>query len=219
MLNFYPDAPQFSLKDSLEPDLSEYFNEVREYLPNLPPTINIWLTDEFIIPESGSGGFAYATDIISIGFDPHFADKEIQRDNLKGIVFHESFHLIQGHTANDTKAKYTSLLDAAIYEGCATVFEREYTQSHPLWGLHADHSSQELAQWRDGMADIPYNGDHDTIADLYSIWAFYDQSDQQRWKLYKTGTWLVDQALSSSGQDITELQTMSASQILRLGRR
>lgn len=216
MLNFYPDAPLYGFKDTVEPALATHFEEVRQYLPELPATINIWLTSEFVIPETGSGGFAYAPDIITIGYDPEFPDKEMQISKLKGMVFHESYHLVQGHTANDTRAQYASLLDSATYEGCATVFERQYTDSTPLWGNNSQHTGEQLASWRDGMSAITYSGDHSTIGSIYESWAFFDEADQQRWKLYKTGTWLVDQALTKSGKDILDLRHLSATQILQL---
>ena len=216
MLNFYPDAPLYGFKDTVEPALATHFEEVRQYLPELPATINIWLTSEFVIPETGSGGFAYAPDIITIGCDPEFPDKQAQIRNLKGMVFHESYHLVQGHTANDTQAQYTNLLDSAIYEGCASVFEREYSNTSPLWSKYNQHSDKQLTTWRAEMTAIPYSGDHSTIGSIYDSWAFFDESDQQRWKLYKTGTWLVDQALTKSGKDILDLRHLSATQILQL---
>ena len=218
MLHFYKEAPNASAQELIKADLAKHTDAVRVLLPELPSHINIWLTDHYVIPETGCGGFAYAPDIITIGYDQTFADKSLQSQSLKGTVFHESYHLVQGHTAIDAKAHYSSLLDSAVYEGCATVFEREHANSNPLWGEYTQHSSEQLAQWRDGMAAIPYNGDHDTITDISDSWAFFDNTDNQRWKLYKTGVWIVDKALQNTGKTILDLRSLSAQQILDLAK-
>ena len=45
-----------------------------------------------------------------------------------------------GYAGIDPKAEYHSMLDVAIYESCATVFERNYANVSLLWGEYKQHS-------------------------------------------------------------------------------
>lgn len=175
--------------------------------------LELYVYDENIIPETGVGGYAYSTTILSLAIDTDFADKEQQRRALVGTIFHESYHLVQGHTGNDSHARYSSALDSAIYEGCATVFEREYTDASPLWGEHVEQVDGELQAWAGDLAQIsPEEWMRDDGA-LWQRWSFYDENDGQRWKSYKVGVWLVERCLRQTGKDIRDLRMMSAQEV------
>ena len=216
MLQFYNDAPNYQANPIVYNALKNYESEIRKILPKLPEPINIWLDTANVIPETGEGGFAYSSDTINISIDVDFKDKALQLHSLRGTVFHEAYHITQGHTFVEPSATYASALDGAIYEGCATIFEREYAGSSPLWGNYMQYSIDELAKWRDTMANIPYDDYQSESTGLWQAWAFYDPSDKQRWKLYKTGTWIVDEALRVSKKDIFDLRTLSAAEIRAL---
>jgi hypothetical protein len=47
-------------------------------------------------------------------------------------------------------------------------------------------------------------------------WALYDKEADERWRVYKVGTWLVDRALQNSGKNILDLRKLSAEEILNL---
>jgi len=215
MIEYIEDAPDIKIRPAVEEQLTEYIHEVRELLPELSNSLQFWLSNKFLIPETGTGGFSYSPEIISLSFDPAFPDKEGQRRDFRGTVFHEAYHLVQGHTAEETRAPYRSALDAAIYEGCATVFEREYANVQALWGVYEDHEEAKLRIWQDALAAISPE-QYYREPGVYNTWAFYDPNDMQRWKLYKVGTWLVDRALLKSGKDIRDFRTMTAAQIQSL---
>jgi len=213
---FFDDAPNYQVLNEVKEPLNKYFAEVRQFLPELPEQINIWLDNDGLIKETGSGGFAYASDTINIAFDPNFPDKKAQLVDLKGSVYHEAYHLVQGHTASEPKAVYTTMLDSAVYEGCATVFEREYANTMPLWGDYSQHSDEELAGWRDAMKGYSNEEYWDEDSGLWPKWAFYDKEDGQRWKVYKVGCWIVDKAIKESGVGVLEMRTKSAEKIALL---
>ena len=216
MITFYENAPNFELKAEVQPHIELYLAEVRKLLPELPDDIHIWLDNQNLIAETGEGGFAYAPDVINISFEPRFKDKKAQLESLRGTIFHEAFHLVQGHTFEKPKAQYETLLDSAIYEGCATVFEREYAGTKPLWGEYQQHESSVLAGWRKQMRSITLNEYMDEKSGIYPKWAYFDEESGERWRLYKAGTWIVDEALKSSRLDILELRTEIAQAILAM---
>ena len=215
MITYIVDAPNIANKPFVEAHVEKYFDEVKSLLPELPDDIYIWLDNDYLIPETGEGGYSYGPETISIAFDTEFKDKTIQLAHLRETIFHEAYHLTQGHTREKPKVIYKTALDPSIYEGCATVFEREYAGSTPLWGRYAQHTISTLKQWQHLLMEIPsdeYYGDRT----VYNKWAFYDSDTDERWRVYKVGTWIVDEALKKSGLDILDLRLKSADDILKL---
>jgi len=216
MAEFFPDAPDYRLRPLVEVPVEDTLSELKKLLPELPEQISIWLDSRHMIPDTGSGGFAYAPDIINISFDEHFPDKAEQLKYLRGTIFHEGYHLVQGHTYERPVHQYKTALENAVYEGCATVFEREYAQVSPLWGDYSRHSDAQLSEWQEVMAQITKAQYEEPGSKLYPNWAFYDPTDKQRWKMYKTGAWIVDRVLKKSEKDIRELRHLSAQEILSI---
>ena len=215
-LTFFDDAPNYKAVEIVRDPLQTYFDEVGKLLPELPRKLHIWLDNDGLVEETGEGGFAYSPDIINIAFDVDFEDTQAQLKALRGTVFHESYHLVQGHTSVEPKAEYRSMLDNAIYEGCATVFERVHAGVAPLWGEYKQHSQEELETWRDAMATYSNEEYRDGKLGLWPRWAFYDKDDGQRWKLYKVGSWMVDEAMERSRMGVLDMRRMSAYEILEL---
>lgn len=216
MISVYEDSPNIVAKDSILPLAATYYDEVRGLMPELPSDLTLWLDNWCLIDETGTGGFAYAANELTLAFDMNFPDKALQRKDLRATIFHESFHLVQGHTQESPRATYTTALDNAIYEGCAVVFEREYAGATPLWGLYDQHGSSTLMRWRAELQQIPIETYLDAKTNIWEKWAFYDEVSNERWRLYKAGTWIVDQALRESGKNILELRTLSSTDIIGL---
>ncbi len=215
MIEIIPESPNAEAADSVRHTLEQAYDEVRALLPELPESMNIWLDNSVLISETGDGGFAYAPNTITIAYDMDFADKEAQQRSLRATIFHEAFHIMQGHTHEEPRAAYSTALDSALYEGAATAFEREYAGSKPLWGEYGVASDELLAQWREELQKIAINDYLNPDTGLWQQWAAYDPSDNQRWKLYKTGTWLVDQYLNTTNQNVLAIVHTPAEAILR----
>jgi uncharacterized protein YjaZ len=192
------------------------YSEVRELLPELPESLQIYFDNWYLIPETGDGGFAYAPGILTMSFDPDFADKKAQAAHVRSTVFHESYHLVQGHTYEDVKLPYRHALDSAIYEGCASVFEREHTHPDTLPGDYSMCAEQQLQEWADALAAISNEDYRNGDTGLWMKWALYDKEANERWRVYKVGTWIVDRALANTGLDILDFRTKSAKEILAL---
>ena len=209
----HPDSPNKQAILLVEETFRGQEARVRELLPELSDELQLYVYAKDLIPETGTGGYAYSPTVLSLAIDNDFKNKQKQLSALIGTIYHESYHLVQGHTGNDTHATYTSALDSAIYEGGATVFERTYAGVIPLWGDYSMHTEQELRQWGEALSRISINKWSENQDGVWQRWSFYDTEDSQRWKAYKVGTWVVERCLRETGKDIRDLRLMPASDI------
>jgi len=193
------------------PLISDSLDEVRKLLPNLPESIQIYFSDYGILEDTGIGGYAYSSDIITISLDSNFDDKDKQEANIRPTVFHESFHLSQRFTGEDGPF---SAIDNALYEGMATVFEREYAGVFEPYGDYRQISEEKLKQWTEELRKLS----SEVFADekVYSKWKFYHPELKERWIAYRTGTWLVDEVLKKKGLTILDLRTKKAADVLSM---
>lgn len=198
-------------ESSFEPLISDSLVEVRKLLPNLPEVIHIYFSDYGILEDTGIGGYAYSSDIITISLDPDFDDKGKQEANIRPTVFHESFHLSQRFTG---EVGPFSAIDNALYEGMATVFEREYAGVFEPYGDYRQISEEKLKQWTDKLRELSA----EVFADeeVYSKWKFYHPELNERWIAYRTGTWIVDKVLRKKGLTILDLRTKKAADVLSM---
>lgn len=215
MITYIHDAPNIENKELVRTHIETYFDEARKILPELPVDIKIWLDDRHMIRETGEGGMAHASDVMNISFDINFPDKALQLKSLRGRVFHEAYHMVQGFTHLSMELICTSVLDASVYEGCATVFERLYGNVAVPWGDYSEHGTKTLELWLSLLKETTF--ERYLYEDgLWQKLAFYDEESGERWRVYKVGTWLVDEALKKTGLDILDLRLKSADDILKL---
>lgn len=194
---------------TFEPLISASLDEVRELLPTLPANIRIYFSNYGILEETGIGGYAYSSDIITISLDPNFDDIEKQKAGIRPTVFHETFHLCQKFTGEDGPF---SAIENAIYEGMATVFEREHTGVVEPYGDYSLTPEKKLKQWVKELGKLTAENFADEK--VYSKWKFYHPESQERWITYRTGTWLVDQVLKKQDLTILDLKTKKANEVL-----
>jgi len=194
-----------------EPLMSESLIEVRKLLPNLPKSIQIYFSDYGILKDTGIGGYAYSSDIITISLDPNFDDKEKQEANIRPTLFHESFHLSQRFTGEDGPF---SAIDNALYEGMATVFERDYAGVFEPYGDYRQISEEKLKQWAEELRTL--SAEVFAEEEVYSKWKFYHPKLKERWIAYRTGAWLVDEVLKKNELTILDLRTKKAADILSM---
>ena len=200
-------------EEPFAPYLENYVKEAQHLLPSLSRSINISFEDRDNFGEDGIDGFAKSKDTIGIGVDGSNKDRDCQKEKLRPLVLHEAFHITQGFTY---EAGQFSALDAAIYEGCATIFEREYANSTPKHGDYSRESPAKLQEWLAAIRGITADQYFEESGETWRKWAFYDAETDESWKIYKTGTWLVDTILQQGSLDIIDLQGMSAAAVLAL---
>lgn len=213
MININKDAPNSAVEKIILKLLTQYYEEARGLLRELPEDINIWLDNWYLSPETGAGGFAYSPTTLTLSFDESFNDQTLQAQGLRAVVMHESYHIVQGHTYTEPSATYRHALDSAIYEGCATVFEREYANGILPIGDYKDIEEAKLQQWAEALANISNDDYRNGETGLWIKWALYDKETKDRWKAYRVGTWIVDRALKKSGKDILDFRTLDAQTI------
>ena len=118
--------------------------EVRRLLPDLPEEILLSVTTgPNVIPEIGIGASSLAPGHIEFVVNPGHPDgaEAIVRANLRSTLFHEMHHLTRGWVISGGEP-VTSFMDAVVGEGMATVFEKEFAGSNPLWGNYSDEASE-----------------------------------------------------------------------------
>lgn len=199
------------LEQQFESDIRRYYKEVRKLLPDLPKDIKIYFMSGGIVYGMHTGGFAYSPEIISISIDSKAKDLDDLRHDLRATVFHEAFHVVRGYTGATGPFR---LIENAVQEGAATVFEQLYADSKSvnLFGNYQQHSEKELKAW---LVKIKTFKDAKNIGrEKYNAIAYYDESDDVRWKLYKTGTWLVDKYLLDNRIDIKDLSNQDVEAIV-----
>lgn len=198
-----------SAEKQLESSISEYYDEVCELLPGLPKTVKIYFGDYDILPESGVGGFAYSQDTLTISIDPDFKDKTKQLQDIRPTIFHEVFHQYQNYTGESGPF---SAIENAIYEGMATVFEREYVGVWQPFGDYRKTTEDRLKQWQQDLQQLSLEDFQNT----YNAWKFYHPELEERWIVYKVGTWIIDQVLENQHLTILDLSEKTAAEVLEL---
>jgi len=190
--------------------IETWYKELKDILSALPEDLKIyWFAqdDPGIMKDFGVGGYAYSPQIMSLGFTLDFEDKEDQLKQLKSTVYHEGLHIAQNYTGT---GETTPLIECMIYEGLATIFEREVLGNHQPYGEYPDDKT--VRQWIDDISDVktPWG-----FAD-YAKWGFEDPESGEKWRLYKAGTWLIDQILKNTDTTVMNMTKMTANQILEL---
>jgi len=194
-----------------ESDMKQYYKEVRSILPVLPKNIDIYFKSNGIAYGMNTGGYAYSPKIISIAISPNNTDIDSVRKDLRATFFHEAYHIAHNYTGATGPF---SLLECAIQEGAATIFEQKYTdsKSKDLYGNFGQHPTSLLKEWLEQIKTIK-NAKQMSTKDNNSI-TFYDETDKIRWKLYKTGTWLVNQYISKNNIDIKDFTNIDVRLII-----
>ncbi len=207
------DMPELMPQKALLPKLATYYDEARRYFPNLPPAMKIYFDNWGLVPEQGTGGQAYSPDIMTVSFDTEYVDKDRQLVFLRQTFLHECFHIAQGFTVQSGKF---SGLDSALYEGMATVFERDVLGGAPEYGNYQTTDANQLSAWCDELTRIDataYNSSDGDVP-IWQRWAFYDKESGERWRLYRVGTWLVDRYLAATNQAADHLASVTP-QVIR----
>lgn len=201
-----------TVQSSILPKIEIWYDELRVFLPSLPSNLQIYFFDQDdpgIMKEFGVGGYAYSPEIMSLGFLIDFVDREEQLKQLKSTIYHEGLHIAQGYTGN---GKDTPLIECMIYEGLATVFEREMLGNVQPYGIYPK-DEETLNRWVKSIrsVDTPWQWED------YERWGFIDPKTKEQWRLYKAGTWFIDQVLKNNKElSVLDLTRLSAKDILRL---
>lgn len=190
----------------------KYWIEVRSFLPELPVDIEATIDNAHLVTSTGVGGFVAGLGKMLLSFDPNFSDKLLQEHNLRGTIFHQAYHMVQGHSFANPTAEYDTALDNAIYEGAAIVFEQTYANSYPAWGDYRQVSSVVLDQWQAALSKIPIY-QHMLGTKLWQEWSSAADDPKDSWRSYRVGTRLIDEYLKKTRKNILDIRHLSAEHI------
>lgn len=195
-----------------EPLIMSAYEEARYLLPKLPQVINIEFGTNYPYGEDGVTGSALSPDSMKIGIRIDQDDRTSQYRKVKQVVMHEAYHIGQGFY----NSKPCSALEAAIYEGCASVFEKEYLSIAAKWTNYAQHTDEELFGWLEQIKNINADQYFESSGETWRKWAFFDPDTGESWRIYKTGTWLIEKIIAKNDVNSLELNDLNAEQIYKM---
>lgn len=178
--------------------------EVAELIPFLPTYVNIVVyptVAEDVIPETGVMGMTYSDEYASVYFDhaiPYGNAKLFEA--VRSTTFHELVHA----ATFQYESWQPDVLFGATTEGLATVFERDYANSEPLWASYED--DETMRDWLRELKELPVTGEKNRDY-------FVKHPDGRKWIVYKTGVWIVDKLLGS-GEDLFQLMHLNHNELL-----
>lgn len=178
--------------------------EVEGLISSLSPHVNLVVDPtvaENVIPETGGMGMTYSDEYVSVSFDhtlPYGKEKLLKE--IRSTTYHELVHAVS--FLHDPWQP--GVLFGCVTEGLATVFEREYAHSEPLWGKYEDDTVMQL--WLQELKELP---DSEVKNHDY----FIKHPDGRKWIVYKTGTWIIDKLLES-GEDLFELMQLNHKDVI-----
>ncbi|MCB1025211.1 MAG: hypothetical protein KDB79_12520 [Acidobacteria bacterium] len=181
--------------------------KVRALLPSLPENIKVTLIaiDRNIDIVGGVSGRADAPGEVIIEISKVFPGgiTAASKTGLSTTVFHEFHHLSRGWTINGNKFEQ-GISIAVINEGLAVVFAEIYT------GVKQEGNSytNEAAKWATEILSLPKDAN-------YAEWMF-EHPDGRTAIGYRTGNYIIHQAIANSGKTILELSKLSPDEIWKL---
>lgn len=210
MLNVeFPDAANTQLdgdvQDRIRQILTEADQDVRSHLPDLPSLIHVTVhAGDEVIPETGEVGLCEGPDRIRWTINPwdDRGPQAIVTQRLRPTFFHEAHHAARYELI---EAENSRLMDAVVFEGLATAFERDKAGSDPPYGQYDPDEAR---------ASIPELMDEPSHISRYE-W-FIQHRDGRTWIVYRTGTYIVDQVRRRSGETPASLAKTPTDEILQL---
>lgn len=211
--HFIPDmsSVQLELIEDYFPIVDKAEERVRSLLgASLPGEMNYaWFdsSSQRIVPRYVTGGWAFKPNIISLAIDETCQDKGRISREINNTTYHELFHIAQGFTDLDKNDKPSNqpLLANAIYEGAASIFERDYARGDKLLPYYADymsHQESDLVSWLEELKKLSTT--RETIdQELLRQWKFYHEVLGVNHIMYKVGAYIVDTALHRVESSVT----------------
>jgi hypothetical protein len=197
-------------KDLCEATLQKTVRKASTLLPTLSTNLNVLIRAnvEGAVADIAVGGFTYDSELVMISFDESLPfGKPSLIKHLHSTLLHETNHAARFAWIAKEKKYEKSLVDWAIWEGLATVFERDYGKTVPKWAKYKDEATMRL--WLIDLQQADKN------KDAWEEWAF-KRKDGRHWLAYRVGTWIIDRAINNSSKTVVDLTITPAKEILRL---
>ena len=178
--------------------------KARRQLPPISDYVTIAISPdepENTIPETGAGAITFTEEYISIVFDYNvpYGTKSLLA-HLRSTVGHELVHAVSYYNVEGFKP---APLQAVVYEGLATVFEKSNGNT-PLWVKYENDTTMNA--WLDEIRHLPETEkNYDYL---------FSHPDGRRWIIYKTGTLMIEKLLAA-GETLNDLMTLPYEEVLR----
>lgn len=182
-------------------------HEANKQLPSVSSFLNIVvgpLEPYETVKETGDMGITYSEEYISIGFDymvPHGASE--LKATLRTTTLHEMVHAV---SYVHVEAWKPAPLQAVVYEGLATVFEKQHGHNPPLWSQYEDDATMQ--EWLAEIKKLP--------VDVKNFDFLFNHPDGRKWVIYKTGTWMIEKLLAANKHSLHDLVKMPHEDVIAL---
>jgi uncharacterized protein YjaZ len=180
---------------------------VRALLPTLTKDIRVEviIIDRKIDLVGGVAGRADAPGEVLIEISKVFPGgvAGAVRTGLSAAIFHEFHHLSRGWTIRGNKFGQ-GIPIAAVNEGLAVVFSEEYTKA--VFG--GNSYPEDVNKWVEEIMALPENAN-------YGEWMFL-HPDGRMAIGYRSGNYIIRQAMANSRKNILELSKLFPNEILKL---
>lgn len=183
--------------------------EIRLLLPHLPQNIevDIQIIDRNIDVVGGVSGRTESNvpPLVVIEISKVFPGgiTAAVKAALRSTLFHEFHHLARGWAIKDNKYG-PGISTAAVNEGLAVVFSEEYAKIR----FEANGYPKEADSWVKEILALPKDAS-------YHEWMF-QHPDGRTAIGYRSGHFIIRQAMASSGKDVIELSQLEPEEILKL---
>lgn len=195
---YWQDLNPAITKQELKGYIEQVTKDVKAVLSDVSEHINIIVLPNLshVTEEMKVGGSAYAPELMDLTFDPSLPlGVEKFKEYVKDTLYHELNHTVRYYYEPMSRS---SELFWVVSEGLGVVFERDYGKAQHDWKKYVD--DETMLAWYHKFKDADKPGFN--RPDGWIGWA------------YKTGTWLVDRAVSNSGKTVVELTKLPTTQIL-----
>ena len=209
---FQEGSPKFSKfqKAFISKVITKSEDEVRGLIPNLPDSIKVIVenVDWNLDIVNGVTGRTETNHppIVLVQISNNYAGGIIDSvyQGIKTTIFHEFHHLSRGWAIQDNKFSY-GIPNAMVNEGLAVVFTELYTGNVNEVNSYPD----EAANWVKEILALPQDAD-------YSQWVMGEHPDGRTYIGYRTGNYLIREAMTKSGKNILELSELMPDEIIKL---
>lgn len=198
------------MKSLLEETIKEQAAKACSLLGIVYVNITVYSNPNFVIPETGEGGYAASGDWFQIYIDPTRNEDELKKiitTNIPLTIYHEFNHVARWNSTG-----YGSTLpEAIVTEGLASVFAAEnWKKSKSPWTKYSQteiNSLLKIFQARNKKEDGNYS---------HQEW-FYGAGELPRWIGYKLGFYVISLVRKNNPEISWEkLIKMTAEEIIKL---
>jgi hypothetical protein len=200
------EVPQ-DVKDLVRATAAEVARSVDDLLPGLGDRIRVTVVtiDRDLSSVGGVAGRADAPGEVVIEMSAAYPGglREAARDGLTSVIYHEFHHLVRGWTIRENRFG-RGIPNAVVNEGLASVFADTYSGT----SFERFEYPENASEWLEELLELPLDAD-------YNTW-MNEHPDGRLAMGYRTGRYVVHEALRRSGRSILELSALSPEAILAL---